>query len=85
MQIGVVYLQTELRGVPTAVRRIGRAPVDLCVDPLLAVDQALGAVDADRTPALTGLYNEHDPFQDPFVMFAHLPGITERSASPPGS
>jgi probable F420-dependent oxidoreductase len=27
---------------------------------------------------LTGPYTEHDPFHDPFVMFAHLAGITER-------
>ena len=33
---------------------------------------------ADRTPPLTGPYTEHDPFHDPFVMFAHLAGITER-------
>ena len=27
---------------------------------------------------LTGPYTEHDPFHDPFVMFAYLAGITER-------
>ena len=38
----------------------------------------LGAVHADRTPALTGPYTERDPFNDPFVMFAYLAAITER-------
>ena len=38
----------------------------------------LGAVHADRTPPLTGPYTEHDPFHDPFVMFAYLAAITER-------
>jgi probable F420-dependent oxidoreductase len=38
----------------------------------------LGAVHAGRTPRLTGPYTEHDPFHDPFVMFAYLAGITER-------
>jgi probable F420-dependent oxidoreductase len=38
----------------------------------------LGAVHADRTPALTGPYTERDPFHDPFVMFAHLAAITDR-------
>ena len=33
---------------------------------------------ADRTPPLSGPYTEHDPFHDPFVMFAYLAGITER-------
>src|SRR3979490_2601023 len=78
MQIGVVYPQTELRGDPTAVRRIGRAVEDLGFHHLLAYDHVLGAVHADRTPPLTGPYTEHDPFHDPFVMFAHLAAITER-------
>jgi probable F420-dependent oxidoreductase len=38
----------------------------------------LGAVHADRARQLTGPYTEHDPFHDPFVMFAYLAGITER-------
>jgi probable F420-dependent oxidoreductase len=78
MQIGVVYPQIELRGDPSAVRRIGRAVEDLGFDHLLAYDHVLGAVHADRTPPLTGPYTERDPFHDPFVMFAHLAGITER-------
>src|SRR3984957_14924752 len=76
--IGVVYPQTELRGDPEAVRRIGRAVEDLGFDHLSAYDHVLGAVHADRTPPLTGPYTEHDPFHDPFVMFAYLAGITER-------
>jgi probable F420-dependent oxidoreductase len=78
MQIGVVYPQTELRGDPVAVRRIGKAVEDLGFDHLLAYDHVLGAVHADRSPPLTGPYTEHDPFHDPFVMFAYLAGITER-------
>jgi probable F420-dependent oxidoreductase len=78
MQIGVVYPQNELRGDPTAVGRIGRAVEDLGFDHLLAYDHVLGAVHADRTPQLPGPYTEHDPFHDPFVMFAYLAGITER-------
>ena len=78
MQIGVVYPQTELWGDPTAVLRIGKAVEDLGFDHLLAYDHVLGAVHADRTPPLTGPNTEHDPFHDPFVMFAYLAGITER-------
>src|ERR1700704_3277714 len=78
MEIGVVYPQTELRGDPEAVRRIGRAVEDLGFDHLLAYDHVLGAVHAERTPPLTGPYTEHDPFHDPLVMFAYLAGITER-------
>jgi probable F420-dependent oxidoreductase len=78
MQIGVVYPQIELGGDPDAVRRIGTAVEALGFDHLLAYDHVLGAVHADRTPPLTGPYTEHDPFHDPFVMFAHLAGLTQR-------
>jgi probable F420-dependent oxidoreductase len=78
MQIGVVYPQIELGGDPTAVRRIGIAVEELGFDHLLAYDHVLGAVHAVRTPPLMGPYTEHDPFHDPFVMFAYLAGITER-------
>ncbi|MEA2643259.1 MAG: hypothetical protein QOG08_285, partial [Chloroflexota bacterium] len=78
MQIGVVYPQIELRGDPSAVRRIGTAVEELGFDHLLAYDHVLGAVHANRTPELTGPYTERDPFHDPFVMFAYLAGITKR-------
>jgi probable F420-dependent oxidoreductase len=78
MKIGVVYPQTELGGDPGAVRRIGRAVEELGFDHLLSYDHVLGAVHAGRTPELTGPYTEHDPFHDPFVMFAYLAGMTER-------
>src|SRR6202046_511074 len=78
MQIGAVYPQTELRGDPVAVREFGRAAEDLGFDHLLAYDHVLGAVHADRTPPLTGPYTEHDPFHDPFVMFAYLAAVPER-------
>ena len=76
--IGVVYPQTELNGDPKAVLELGKAVEDLGFDHLFAYDHVLGAVHADRTPPLTGPYTEHDPFHDPFVMFAYLAGITER-------
>jgi probable F420-dependent oxidoreductase len=78
MDIGVAYPQNELRGDPTAVRTFGRAVEDLGFAHLLAYEHVLGAVHADRTPELTGPYTEHDPFHDPFVMFAYLAAITER-------
>jgi probable F420-dependent oxidoreductase len=78
VQIGVVYPQIELRGDPSAIGRIGRAVEELGFDYLLAYDHVLGAVHASRTPELMGPYTEHDPFHDPFVMFAYLAGITER-------
>ncbi|WP_319453372.1 MULTISPECIES: LLM class F420-dependent oxidoreductase [unclassified Mycobacterium] len=78
MKIGAVYPQNELGGDPDAVGRFGRAVEDLGFDHLVAYDHVLGAVHADRTPQLPGPYTEHDPFHDPFVMFAYLAGITDR-------
>jgi len=78
MRIGIVYPQTESRGDPEAVRRIGRATEELGFSHLLAYDHVVGAVHADRAPALWGPYTEKDPFHDPFVMFAYLAGMTER-------
>ena len=78
MEIGIAYPQTELRGDPLAIRQFGRAVEALGFDHLLAYDHVLGAVHAHRTPPLPGPYAEHDPFHDPFVLFAYLAGITER-------
>src|SRR4051812_7413505 len=78
MQIGAVYPQNELHGDPSAVHRIGTAVEALGFDHLMAYDHVLGAVHADRSPALPGPYTESDPFHDPFVMFAYLAAITER-------
>ena len=77
MQIGVVYPQTELKGDPEAVRAFGLAAEELGYDYILAYDHVVGA-SHDREPKLTGPYTEHDPFHDPFVMFAYLAGMTQR-------
>jgi probable F420-dependent oxidoreductase len=77
VKIGVVYPQTELRGDPQAVRRIGTEVEALGYDYLLAYDHVVGATH-DREPKLTGPYTERDPFHDPLVMFAHLAAITQR-------
>jgi probable F420-dependent oxidoreductase len=78
VDIGVAYPQNELGGDPTAVGKFGSAVEDLGFAHLLSYEHVLGAVHADRTPELMGPYTEHDPFHDPFVMFAYLAAITER-------
>jgi probable F420-dependent oxidoreductase len=78
MEICVVYPQIELGGDPVAVRRFGMAVEELGFEHLLTYEHVLGAMHADRTPRLVGPYTEHDPFHDPFVMFAYLAGITRR-------
>jgi probable F420-dependent oxidoreductase len=78
MRIGAVYPQTELRGDPEAVRRIGTTVEALGYDYLLAYDHVLGAVHEGREPELTGPYTEKHPFHDPLVMFGHLAALTRR-------
>jgi probable F420-dependent oxidoreductase len=77
MKIGIVYPQTELKGDPEAVRRIGLIAEELGYDHLLAYDHVLGAA-VDREPKLWGPYSDQHPFHDPFVMFAYLAAITKR-------
>ncbi len=77
MKIGLIYPQKELKGDPQAVRDIGLATEQLGFDYLVAYDHVLGA-SHDREPPLQGPYTEHDPFHDPFVMFAYLAALTER-------
>ena len=69
MKIGVIYPQTELKGDPAAVYRIGVAAEELGYDHLLTYDHVLGATH-DREPKLSGPYTEKDPFHDPLIMFA---------------
>ncbi len=77
MKVGVIYPQTELKGDPTAVHRIGLAAEELGYHHLLTYDHVLGATH-DRAPKLTGPYTEKEPFHDPLVMFAYLAAITRR-------
>lgn len=77
MKIGVIYPQTELRGDPEAVRRIGLAAEEIGFDHLLAYDHVLGA-HHDRDPKPAGPYTDRHPFHDPLVMFGYLAAITRR-------
>jgi len=76
MKVGIVYPQTELRGDPEAVRRIGLAVEELGFNHLLMYDHVVGAVHEGRDPKLWGPYTENHPFHDPFVAFGYLAGIT---------
>jgi hypothetical protein len=55
MKIGAVYPQTELRGDPRAVVRIGAAVETLGLDYLLAYDHVLGVrtIVSQSSPGLT--------------------------------
>jgi len=79
VRVGAAYPQTELRGDPLAVARIGRAVEELGYDHLLMYDHVVGAVHENRDPPLAkGPYTDEHPFHDPLVAFAYLAGITQR-------
>lgn len=77
MKLGLIYPQTELQGDPSAVRRIALAAEDMGFDYLLTYDHVIGA-SHNREPKLNGPYTEHQPFHDPFALFAYAAAITER-------
>lgn len=76
VKTGIIYPQTELGGDPECVRRFALAAEERGYEHFLAYDHVAGATHANRDPELTGPYTEKDTFHDPFVMFAHLAGIT---------
>lgn len=78
MKVGIVYPQPEIGRAPDAIGPIATAVEDLGFNHLLIYDHVLGVEHADRPEPLTGPYTEQDPFQDPFVVFGYLAGITER-------
>ncbi len=78
MEIGVVYLQTEMGGNPEAVREIALATEELGYSHILFYDHVVGASHLDRNPPLSGPYTELDSFHDPFVALSYIAGITQQ-------
>ena len=78
MEFGAVLPTTEIGNDTGAVRAWAQAAEDLGFDRIIAYDHVLGAVHADRSPALWGPYTEIDPFREPMVLFGYLAGVTTR-------
>lgn len=78
MRVGAVLPQIEIAGDVGKVRAFAAAVDDLGFDHLLGYDHVLGAEHTDRDPALVGPYDQHDPFHDPLVLFAHLAALHPR-------
>jgi probable F420-dependent oxidoreductase len=77
MRIGIVYPQTEYPTDPAAVRDFALQAQDLGYTHILAYDHVLGA-NPDRPGGWKGPYTDHDPFHEPFVLFAWLAPIVPR-------
>jgi len=75
MKIGVVFPQTEIGPDPDIVAEYAVAAESLGYDHLLAYDHVLGAGIASR-PDWQGPYTSDSMFQEPFVLFSYLAGLT---------
>jgi probable F420-dependent oxidoreductase len=75
MQIGVVYPQIEMPPDVGAIKAFAQGVEAMGFSHILAYDHVIGANTASR-PDWTGPYTLATPFQDPFVLFSYLSGIT---------
>jgi len=78
LRLGAVFPTCEIGNDPAAIRDFAQTAEALGYAHVIVYDHVLGAVHADREPALTGPYTEHDPFHEPFVLFGYLAAATTR-------
>ena len=76
LRFGAVFPTSDIGDDPIAIRDYAQGVEELGYDHLIAYDHVLGAEHADREPALTGPYDEHTAFHEPFVLFGYLAGLT---------
>jgi hypothetical protein len=76
MQIGVVYPQTEYGSDPAAIRDYAQTAEDLGYSHILAYDHVVGA-NPERPGGWKGPYTFEHPFQEPFVLFSFMAGVTQ--------
>ncbi len=77
MNIGVVYPQTELGSDPAAIRDYAQTAEGLGFTHILAYDHVLGA-NPDRPGGWNGPYTFETVFQEPFLLFSYLAGLTRK-------
>jgi probable F420-dependent oxidoreductase len=76
VRIGAVFPTSEIGDDPAAIRDWAQAAEALGYQHVITYDHVLGAVHANRTPALEGPYTERDAFHEPFVLFGYLAAAT---------
>jgi probable F420-dependent oxidoreductase len=77
MKFGVVFPQTEIGTEATVIRDYAQTAEGLGYDYLLAYDHVLGA-NPNRPGGWDGPYTHEDIFQESFVLFSYLAGITKQ-------
>jgi probable F420-dependent oxidoreductase len=75
MKMGVVFPQTEIGSDPAMMAKFATTAESLGYDHLLAYDHVLGANTKSR-PDWQGPYTTESMFQEPFVLFGYLAGLT---------
>jgi probable F420-dependent oxidoreductase len=75
LKIGVVFPQTEFGGDPAAVRDYAQTAEGLGYSHVVAYDHVLGA-NPDRPEGFSGPYTYQSSFQEPFVLFSFMAGVT---------
>lgn len=76
LHVGVALPHAFVGTSTDRLRALALGMEDLGYHHLSAYDHVLGAEHANREPALTGPYTQHDVFREPFVMFGFLAGLT---------
>lgn len=76
MKLGVVFPQTEFPSDPILIRDYAQTAEGLGYDYFLVYDHVLGA-NPDRPGGWQGPYTHTDSFQEPFVLFGYLAGLTQ--------
>jgi probable F420-dependent oxidoreductase len=74
---GVVFPQTEFGSDPAAIRDYAQSAEGLGFSHIIAYDHILGA-NPDRPGGWEGVYTYQHSFQEPFVLFAFMAGLTQR-------
>lgn len=77
MKIGVIFPQTEFGNDPLAIRDYAQTAEGLGFSHILAYDHVLGA-NPDRPGGWQGTYTYQSAFQEPFVLFGYMAGVTEK-------
>lgn len=76
MKIGVKYPTREVPGDPDAIRKFCTAAENLGFTHLLMADHVVTCPHEGREAPLNGPYTEKDSFDDPFVTFGFVAGIS---------
>jgi probable F420-dependent oxidoreductase len=77
INIGLVYPQTEYGSDPAAIKEYAQMAEELGFTHIVAYDHVLGA-NPERREGWRGRYTYKTSFQEPFVLFSYMAGITSK-------